>query len=60
LGSTLTLPGIAGISLNVAMAVDANILILERTREELGKEKSLRQAVRAGYTLSASAIVDAT
>ena len=59
LGSTLTLPGIAGISLNVAMAVDANILILERIREELGKGKSLRQAVRAGYTLSASAIVDA-
>ena len=59
LGSTLTLPGIAGMSLNVAMAVDANILILERIREELGKGKSLRQAVRAGYTLSASAIVDA-
>jgi SecD/SecF fusion protein len=58
LGSTLTLPGIAGMSLNVAMAVDANILILERIREELGKGKSLRQAVRAGYTLSASAIVD--
>jgi SecD/SecF fusion protein len=57
-GSTLTLPGIAGISLNVAMAVDANILILERIREELGRGKSLRQAVRAGYTLSASAIVD--
>jgi preprotein translocase SecF subunit len=58
LGSTLTLPGIAGMSLNVAMAVDANILILERIREELGRGKSLRQAVRAGYTLSASAIVD--
>jgi SecD/SecF fusion protein len=54
----LTLPGIAGMSLNVAMAVDANILILERIREELGRGKSLRQAVRAGYTLSASAIVD--
>ena len=59
LGATLTLPGIAGISLNVAMAVDANILILERIREELKKGKSLRMAVNAGYDLSASAIFDA-
>jgi SecD/SecF fusion protein len=57
-GATLTLPGIAGISLNVAMAVDANILILERIREELRSGKSMRQAVQAGYELSASAIVD--
>jgi protein-export membrane protein SecD len=55
LGATLTLPGIAGISLNVAMAVDANILILERIREEMKKGKSLRMAVNAGYDLSASA-----
>ena len=57
-GGTLTLPGIAGISLNVAMAVDANILILERIREELRSGKSIRQAISAGYELSASAIFD--
>ena len=57
-GSTLTLPGIAGISLNVTMAVDANILILERIREELKKGKSLRMSIDAGYDLSASAILD--
>lgn len=57
-GSTLTLPGIAGISLNVAMAVDANILILERIREELRKGKPMRLALEAGYDLSASAILD--
>ncbi|MFN8624786.1 MAG: protein translocase subunit SecD [Candidatus Binatia bacterium] len=57
-GGTLTLPGIAGISLNVAMAVDANILILERIREELRRGKSMRQAIQAGYDLSASAIFD--
>lgn len=57
-GSTLTLPGIAGISLNVAMAVDANILILERIREELRAGKTLRRALEAGYDLSASAILD--
>ena len=56
--ATLTLPGIAGISLNVAMAVDANILILERIREELRRGKTLRAAVQAGYELSASAILD--
>ena len=59
LGATVTLPGIAGISLNVAMAVDANILVLERIREELAKGKSLRMAVNAGYEQSASAIFDA-
>ncbi len=57
-GSTLTLPGIAGIALNVAMAVDANILILERIREELLKGKPMRLAVDAGFDLSASAILD--
>lgn len=57
-GSTLTLPGIAGISLNVAMAVDANILILERIREELRAGKPLRRALEAGYDLSAGAILD--
>lgn len=57
-GSTLTLPGIAGISLNIAMAVDANILILERIREELRAGKPLRLALEAGYDLSAGAILD--
>jgi SecD/SecF fusion protein len=57
-GSTLTLPGIAGISLNVAMAVDANILILERIREELKKGKPLRAALESGYDMSAAAILD--
>ncbi len=58
LGSTLTLPGIAGIALNVAMAVDANVLILERIREELAKGKPVRLAVEAGFDQSASAILD--
>ncbi|MBI4424773.1 MAG: protein translocase subunit SecD, partial [Elusimicrobia bacterium] len=57
-GSTLTLPGIAGIALNVAMAVDANVLILERIREELRKGKPTRLAVDAGFDQSASAIFD--
>jgi len=47
--TTLTLPGIAGLVLTVGMAVDANVLIYERIREELGKGKSLRGAVAAGY-----------
>lgn len=57
-GSTLTLPGIAGIALNVAMAVDANVLILERIREELARGKPIRLAVDAGFDQSASAILD--
>src|SRR5207302_10857643 len=47
--TTLTLPGIAGVVLTVGMAVDANVLIYERIREELGKGKSLRGAISAGY-----------
>jgi preprotein translocase subunit SecD len=58
LKATLTLPGIAGLALNVAMAVDANVLILERIREELAKGRPLKTAVAAGYDLSASAIID--
>lgn len=57
-GATLTLPGIAGIALNVAMAVDANILVLERIREELAKGKPVPLAVDAGYNMSAGAILD--
>jgi protein-export membrane protein SecD len=47
--STLTLPGVAGIALTLAMAVDANVLILERIREELATGKTARAAVDAGY-----------
>jgi preprotein translocase subunit SecD len=57
-GFTLTLPGIAGIVLTVGMAVDANILILERMREELRFGKSPRGAVESGYDRAWSAILD--
>jgi preprotein translocase subunit SecD len=57
-GFTLTLPGIAGIVLTVGMAVDANILILERVREELRLGKTARAAVDAGYDRAWSAILD--
>ncbi|MCL2389258.1 MAG: protein translocase subunit SecD, partial [Elusimicrobia bacterium] len=55
---TLTLPGIAGIALTLTMAVDANVLILERIREELAAGKSARVAVDAGYSKVFSTIVD--
>lgn len=57
-GGTLTLPGIAGIILATAMAVDANILIFERIREELAAGRPLRQAVEQGYAKAWSAILD--
>jgi preprotein translocase subunit SecD len=57
-GFTLTLPGIAGIVLTVGMAVDANILILERMREELRTGKSVRAAVDTGYEKAWNAIFD--
>ncbi|TAL07436.1 MAG: protein translocase subunit SecD, partial [Verrucomicrobia bacterium] len=57
-GTTFTLPGIAGIVLTVGMAVDANVLIYERIREELAKGKSLRGAVAAGYDRAFSTIFD--
>jgi SecD/SecF fusion protein len=56
--TTLTLPGIAGIVLTVGMAVDANVLIYERIREELGKGKSLRGAISAGYDRAFGTIFD--
>ncbi len=56
--ATLTLPGIAGIVLTVGMAVDANVLILERVREELRLGKSPRAAIEAGYERAWSAILD--
>jgi protein-export membrane protein SecD len=55
----LTLPGIAGIILTVGMAVDANVLINERIREELRKEKTIRASVQAGYANATRTIVDA-
>lgn len=57
-GATLTLPGLAGIVLTLGMAVDANVIINERIREELRLGKSPRQAVEAGYDRAFSAILD--
>lgn len=59
LGATLTLPGIAGLILSVGMAVDANVLIFERIREELDAGKTVRTAVDQGFEHATSAIVDA-
>ncbi|MCK9315915.1 MAG: protein translocase subunit SecD [Verrucomicrobia bacterium] len=58
IGATLTIPGVAGIALTVGMAVDANVLIYERIREELAKGKSLRSAVSAGYDRAFGVIFD--
>lgn len=58
ISATLTLPGIAGIVLSLGMAVDANVLINERIREELGTGKSLRVAIANGYSRAFSAIFD--
>ena len=57
-GTTLTLPGIAGLVLTVGMAVDANVLIYERIREESAKGKSLRGAIQAGYARAFGTIFD--
>ncbi|MFI4898498.1 MAG: protein translocase subunit SecF, partial [Phycisphaerales bacterium JB059] len=58
IGSTLTLPGIAGLILTIGMAVDANVLIYERIREELRLGQDLKTAVRLGYDRAMSSIVD--
>ena len=58
-GATLTLPGIAGIVLTIGMAVDANVLVYDRVREEQATGKTLRAAINAGYEQSLSAILDA-
>ena len=58
-GATLTLPGIAGIALTVGMAVDANVLIFERVREELRIGKTFRAAVDAGFERAFRTILDA-
>lgn len=59
LGLVLTLPGIAGIILTIAMSIDANIIIYERIKEELEKGKLIKQAVADGYKKSYSSILDA-
>ena len=56
--AALTMPGIAGIVLSLGMAVDANVLIYERTKEELRKGKMLKQAIQEGYGNAFSAIFD--
>lgn len=58
MGSTLTLPGIAGFILSVGMAVDANVLIFERMREEMATGKTARAVVSAGFHRALSAIID--
>ncbi|MDX2184789.1 MAG: protein translocase subunit SecD [Gemmatimonadaceae bacterium] len=57
-GAVLTLPGIAGLVLSVGIAVDANVLIFERIREELDRGKTVRLAIEEGYNHALSAIVD--
>jgi SecD/SecF fusion protein len=59
IGTVLTLPGIAGIVLTIGMAVDANVIIFERIREELRAGKSLNMAIQDGFSHSYSAIIDA-
>ena len=59
LGATLTLPGIAGIVLTVGMAVDANVLIFSRIREELKNGQTIQGALQAGYDRAFVSIVDA-
>ncbi|MBN1895936.1 protein translocase subunit SecD [bacterium] len=57
-GFTLTMPGIAGIVLTIGMAVDANVLVFERIREELRTGKTVRASIEAGYSRAFSAIID--
>jgi preprotein translocase subunit SecD len=59
IGGTLTLPGIAGIVLTIGMAVDANVLVFERIREELKTAKGPARAIELGYDRALSAIIDA-
>ncbi|MCF6304663.1 MAG: protein translocase subunit SecD [Rhodobacteraceae bacterium] len=59
IGATLTLPGIAGIVLTLGMAVDANVLVFERIREELKTAKGPARAIEIGYEKAFSAIIDA-
>jgi preprotein translocase subunit SecD len=58
LGSTLTLPGIAGIALTIGMGVDANVLVFERIREELRVGRTVRAAIHAGFDKAFTTIID--
>jgi preprotein translocase subunit SecD len=58
IGATMTLPGVAGFALSIGIAVDANVLIFERIREELAHGKSVRLAIDAGFRMAMNAIVD--
>ncbi len=58
-GFTLTLPGVAGIILTIGMAVDANVLIFERIREELDEGRTIAQAIKSGFGKAFSSILDA-
>lgn len=57
-GITLTLPGIAGIILSIGMAVDANVIIFSRIKEEIGNKKSVISSIEAGFSKAMSAIID--
>jgi preprotein translocase subunit SecD len=59
LGATLTLPGIAGIVLTIGMAVDANVLVFERIKEEIKNNSSIYNSIKTGYDKALSSIVDA-
>ncbi|KAB7616256.1 protein translocase subunit SecD [Amylibacter sp. SFDW26] len=59
IGATLTLPGIAGIVLTIGMAVDANVLVFERIREEIRAKKAAVRSIELGYERAFSAIIDA-
>ena len=56
--ATLTLPGIAGVVLSMAMAIDANVIVYERTKEELFAGKNIKEAYKEGFNFSLSAIID--
>ncbi len=58
-GATLTLPGIAGIILTIGMAVDANVLVFERIREELHNGRTVKSAIQSGFAKAFSSILDA-
>ncbi|MCP4200335.1 MAG: protein translocase subunit SecD [bacterium] len=58
-GATLTLPGIAGIALTIGMAVDANVLVFERIREELRHGRTVKSAIDAGFGKALSSVLDA-
>ncbi|MEG2004278.1 MAG: MMPL family transporter, partial [Clostridia bacterium] len=58
LGASLTLPGIAGIVIGIGMAVDANVVVFERIKEEIRGGKSAKAAIKSGYSHAFSAVLD--